>query len=745
MSSSRSVVHCVSTQYAMAGVVDPANWQDNRGGSNKNFFMNIVRELPKHGHEVLAFGPFPRRVRLHDVEWCPLRELDRHGKPDVLWACYDVMPLLHRHGMLRIGSHHTYKIDRCQWEFVDVNTAPSQSAVDELRRRYAPHSEWEVQPNAVEDDLLPWRPVPGRVIYHTSQDRGLRLLLRVWPEIRARVPGATLHIIAGLHPRDYRPMKGTEEFVDAVRLRELQANFDAAVAAGGVTHVQNVPRAHVLRELQEASCFAFPVSSGYACETFSVSAMECCRMGIPVVMAPQDALESIYRGSVLLTPAPADDHLDAFADGVVQVLTDPVVAARLSASGKKLAEPYTYANAGKALSDIICARTGFVPRLAAGVVVTEETPEVRAEAARPKVVREGGKRIAFLLDPRDCGRPINPERILTDARGLTGTDVTSFQLAVEMGRRGHDVTWFTNLTHDHEGRGIRFARYEHWEREESAQRWDAAVATLSPRPLAIAKDAGLRVLNEQVNDFANWPGWEKYVDVVTALSKAHEAQLRKHTTFDNWRTLPNGVDPSVFHEGDRNNRKMVWASSPDRGLHWLLELFPRLKKAVPDVTLDVLYMYLAGMANETGEVANRYRYMNTALTKLSGHGVHFHGSVSRQRVVEAFSTSRVLAYTCHPDGPFTEGFSCTTLEAAVAGCLPVIVGADALAEIYGAHVPCVPAPYPAHKQEYFDLLVRALTDDDFYFAQQAEAKKLADLYSWKAVGDRLEAILGFAS
>ena len=741
---SESIVHCVSTQYAMPDQVDPSNWQDNRGGSNKNFFMNVVRELAKHGHRVRAFGNFRQRVLLDDVEWCPIGELDRHGKPSVMWACYDVMPLLGRHGMLRIGSHHTFKIDSAAWEFIDVNTAPSRWAVDELRRRYAPHSEWEVQPNAVEEDLLPWRPVPGRVLYHTSQDRGLRLLLKVWPEIRARVPGATLHVVASLHDRGYRYPRGTEQCVDAVRLRELWENLDAAVAAGGVTHQQNVPRATVLRELQEASCFAFPVSTGYACETFSVSAMECCRMGIPVVMAPQDALESIYRGSVLMTPAPADEHLEEFADAVVQVLRDPVVAARWSEKGRKLAEPYTYANAGKALSDIICEHTKFVARSPAVEAPEVVATEAIAEALRPKVLRQGGRRLAFLLDPQDCGRPINPEKILSDPRGLTGTDVTSFQLAVEMGRRGHDVTWFTNLTHDHEGRGIRFARYERWEGGEAADRWDAAVATLSPRPLALAKETGLRVLNEQVNDFANWKGWERYVDVATALSKAHEAQLRKHTDFDNWRILGNGVDPAIYREGDRRNRKMVWASSPDRGLHWLLELFPRLRKVVPDVTLDVLYLYQAAAASGTGEVANRYRYMNAALEKLQGKGVRFHGSVSRRRVADAFCSSRVLAYPCHPDGPFTEGFSCTILEAAVAGCLPVIVGADALQEIYGEHVPCVPDPYPRHKDEYFDVLVRALTDDSFYYAAQAKAKALADVHNWKAVGDRLEAILGIA-
>lgn len=728
------IVHCYATRWATAGDLDPENWVDTRGGSNKNFFMNIVKELPKHGHHVRAFSTFPRAVSLHGVEYYPLQKMEAFGTPDVMWACYDTTPLKGRTGCLRIGSHHTYKIDWAPWPDIDINTIPSQAALDYLKPKYAPRSRWFVQPNAVEGDLLPRAPVPGRVIFHTSWSRGLHVLARIWPRIRAAVPDATLHVISTLPPRE-APLWGPvdlTQLVDWTRHREFWPAWDAARAAGGVVHMQNVPRAKVLQELAEASVFAFPCTTVYPVETFSVSTMECCKMGIPVVLAPEDALESIYKGRVLMTPSPVTEYEHDFAEAVIQVLRDPAMAERYSELGKELAAPYTYANAGKALSDIIHA--GMEPETPAPPV-----PEIRMQHTG---IAPSAKKLAFLLDPSDCGRLIDPERIEHDPRGLTGTDVTSYHLALEMARRGHDVTWYANLTSNHEAHGLKYARWERWD-IESKRDWHAAVATINPWGLEKAAPGTLRVLNQQVNDFTKFPGWENYTDICTALSRTHQKQLLKFTDFANWEILPNGCDPSEYTEGSRDNHRIVWASSPDRGLHWLLELFPNLRKRVPDAELHVYYMYFPEAENGTGETANRYKYMNRALERLEKKGVTFHGQVSRKEIAKAFCESRVLAYTCHPTG-FTEGFSCTTLEAAVSGCLPVICGDDALTEIYGEYVPTTPPPYPDNREHYFANLVKYLTDDDAYRVAQARAKEMAATHNWQVIGDKLERILKLA-
>jgi glycosyltransferase involved in cell wall biosynthesis len=255
----------------------------------------------------------------------------------------------------------------------------------------------------------------------------------------------------------------------------------------------------------------------------------------------------------------------------------------------------------------------------------------------------------------------------------------------------------------------------------------------------------LRVFNQQVNDFGYCRGWEQCTDIVTALAEAHKKHLSQFTSFQNWKILPNGCDPSVFHEGKRDNKRLVFASSPDRGLHWLLELFPRLKKRVPDVEAHIYYNFqdnavqIYTQLNEH-EMANRFKYINLALAKLKDHGVFHHKNVSRQEIAKVFSESRILAYTCDPVR-FTEGFSCTTLEGAVSGCLPVICGSDALGEIYGNFVPTTPPPYKDHRDHYFENLLKYLLDDEAYKQAQTKAKEMGKTHNWGAVAKHLQAIL----
>ena len=354
------------------------------------------------------------------------------------------------------------------------------------------------------------------------------------------------------------------------------------------------------------------------------------------------------------------------------------------------------------------------------------------------------KKLAFLLEPWVDAARIDPTAIFTDPRGLTGSEMTCVMQAIEMAKRGYDVTMYSYFTSDAEVMGVKFARWDRWA-AEAGKDWYAAFATIYPRGLQHLGPGTLRVFNQQVNDFSYCVGWEAYTDIVTALSGSHKHHLTQFTHFQNWRILPNGCDPSAFHDGAKKNHKLVFASSADRGLHWLLELFPRLKKRVPDAELHIYYTFrdrgeeLYASIGEH-EMANRFKYMKMALAKLKDHGVFHHRSVSRREIANVFSEGRILAYTCDPVR-FTEGFSCTTLEAAVAGCLPVICGTDALGELYGGFVPTVPPPYTDHRSEYFDLLIRYLTDDAAYDSARARAKKLGEMYNWSAVGERLRFIL----
>jgi glycosyltransferase involved in cell wall biosynthesis len=745
-----SLVHALLTSYAASGqiidVLDPLG--DSFCGGGRAAFLGLVQELPKFGHEVHAFSTFKEKVRKDGVTYIPIDQynddLRSNGVPNVLWATYDTRPLSGRHGMLRIASHHTYRIDciGAPWEYIDINTIPSQAALDFLKPYCAPWSDWRILPNSI-GDVPEWKPVSGRVVYHTSATRGLHILLHAWPEIKARVPHATLHVISDYAGwmNNLLTKLGVENSEDGRRARLIQEGFVLARKAGGVEHFANLSRAQLHHELSQASMFAFPCTPLSPCETFSASVMECCKIGIPVVLAPSDALESIYRHHVLMTPAPVEKYTRDFIDGVVQMLKDQDVANYYSQKGKELASGFTFERGGKVLNDMICQNTGFVPNIRT-VNVTSKTPETKIISAPTS-----HKKIAFLLDPWACTRPLNPETLFTDPRGLTGSEITNLMHAIEMSKHGHDVTMYSNFTHNHQGHGIHFVKWDRWG-ADAKHDWYAAVATIHPGGLEYMNNGPLKIFNQQVNDFGYCVGWEQYVDKVTALSHAHQRHLLQSSSFKDWTVLPNGCDPSVYYEFPRNNRKMVYASSPDRGLHWLLELFPRLKKRVSDAECHVYYHLQDGVIDTyerigEKELANRYRYIEKTIDKMKDHGVVHHKSVSRRQMVKVLSESRILAYTCDPVR-FTEGFSCTTLEAAVSGCLPVICGTDALSEIYGDFCPVTPAPYKDNKNHYFENLIKYLTDDDAYKVAQKRAKEMAKTHSWSEVSKQLRSLMSLA-
>jgi hypothetical protein len=81
--------------------------------------------------------------------------------------------------------------------------------------------------------------------------------------------------------------------------------------------------------------------------------MECLKMGMPVVLSPQDALRSLYTNAAILTPEPAENHMSFFTDAVVGVLQRHLEDAYRSSVGKSLAERHTYENAAESLERII--------------------------------------------------------------------------------------------------------------------------------------------------------------------------------------------------------------------------------------------------------------------------------------------------------------------------------------------------------------------------------------------------------
>ena len=349
-------------------------------------------------------------------------------------------------------------------------------------------------------------------------------------------------------------------------------------------------------------------------------------------------------------------------------------------------------------------------------------------------------KMCFLYGAFSLGnRPIDFKNLMASPRGLTGSEVSCIMLCREMKIRGHDAQFFFGVLPPPE------------------TEWDVAYAWIEPDLLRGVK-ARVRIVNQQVNDWSYCqPGYDKYVDIYTSPSKTHRDYLlglcdeccdpRK------WRVLPNGCDPSQYDVSRKVPGRVIYASSPDRGLHLLLEAWPEIKRRVPHAHLRVFYemnehlktfgqqeLFIIRDQIERGltEIGYRIRYIQRALELYKRFDVENVGSVSRQQMALEMSEASVLAYPCDTIR-FTEGFSVTTLEACAAGAIPVVRGVDALPEIYGE------LPYFVPKDARFsDKVVAALTDEHPEHAR-AVGYRIAQRYTWPSLAEKLEEIIREAS
>jgi glycosyltransferase involved in cell wall biosynthesis len=367
----RPILHMVLSKDGVVGMggppIDPEHPFDTTGGGGSRVgFMGLARAMATH-RRVIAYSYFSKEGRFAGIEHRQIEKFDPGSfsrndlgssvsrpesfqSSDAVLAYYDTRPLaaVPAGTAKRVASHHSYKSFIESHNLSDIDVAPSIHAMQYLRRHYLPQGNWSVMPNGVGERPVTRNPVPGRIIHHASPDRGLHLLVEAFPEILKRVPHATLHVVGWVHEWTTGSIRSG---LHRDRAERLQRAIE--MCPSGLTILGSLPFSDLMRELGEASVFAFPCDLLGMCETFSISVMECCKIGLPVVLSPADALESVYRGTVAMVPSPAEEHMDEFVDEVVRVLTRDDYRQELSDRGRRLAQEFTFEREAEVLATLL--------------------------------------------------------------------------------------------------------------------------------------------------------------------------------------------------------------------------------------------------------------------------------------------------------------------------------------------------------------------------------------------------------
>lgn len=289
--------------------------------------------------------------------------------------------------------------------------------------------------------------------------------------------------------------------------------------------------------------------------------------------------------------------------------------------------------------------------------------------------------------------------------GIGGSETAAVMLSEALARRGHEVTIVGRV---HEGtyfpaRSNRSGRvlYEAYNPNSSrVYQCDAFVSSREPEVLDKI-DVRCRVSALWLHDAtmsSDLTSCSRSYDTIFCLSN-----WAKRSYMHQFPDLPaeklvvtrNGIDPSRFlrpgetldnlqlvsKEGRES--RMIYSSSPDRGLKRLLDLWPRIRSAVPDANLGVFYgldnARLA--AQQSGHTTDSDAYLQAAYLvcraeSMEADGVHYFGRVGQTELAQAFLESSLWVYPTH----FEETSCITAMEAQAAAAYPLTSAVGALPE-----------------------------------------------------------------
>lgn len=281
---------------------------------------------------------------------------------------------------------------------------------------------------------------------------------------------------------------------------------------------------------------------------------------------------------------------------------------------------------------------------------------------------------------------------LTVRRGfLGGSETAVTYLAEALARAGHEVTVFTEKVVRPEYNNSVICRYKGvtWRDSQEYHQelsFDAVFYWRCPGLLATmpewASAKHQKVL--WLHDCAHKTGALGYdkADTVLALSVSHARALEELDGYAGlYQLVANGLDPAAFPPlGDvsRDSHRAVYASSPDRGLERLLEMWPAIRAQVPDAKLDIYYDWKHAK-EKLPELVSR---LEAHLTALLDQGVTYYGGVPQAELHKALRGAGVWPYPT--SGP-AETFCILATSAMASGCWPVVPNAGALAETLGEY------------------------------------------------------------
>lgn len=317
-------------------------------GGSETVVGNLAKEFAKLGHKVQLYGQHRSQIQygvnLHPYE---------HFQPA---TPYDLLIISRNLDIItdQIMAKKVYAVAHDIWFQSNLKADPKMNTV-QLKKidKYIALSPWhkqflashhqnipqeklEVIPNYFdvtryhEDINKPIEKVPDRLIYASSLDRGLLVLLHCYPWIKQQIPELSLRILYGVDGWEKTiKSRGTEQDKSHYeRVMKLMKDLKPQ----GVEYVGKVNQIQLAEEFKAASLWAHPT---FFSETFCLTALEAFASKTPVITTNLAALTTtVGEGGILLNGDPTStEYCQSFVQNVINVLKDKNLSDALVGKG----------------------------------------------------------------------------------------------------------------------------------------------------------------------------------------------------------------------------------------------------------------------------------------------------------------------------------------------------------------------------------------------------------------------------
>lgn len=271
-----------------------------------------------------------------------------------------------------------------------------------------------------------------------------------------------------------------------------------------------------------------------------------------------------------------------------------------------------------------------------------------------------------------------------DTKGIGGSETSHIEMAWRLAARGHEVISYAPVPWEGQevgnvrwDRNVKWMHYSHANFEEKAlwiiYRTPAIMDKFGP--IDAEQPRWLICQDVTYADF-NTERIAKFDKIVT-LCGDHSAYISgvEGTAGKIWQSS-NGIKAAAMRAVERgttstrNPKKLIYASSPDRGLLTLLKIFKKARDLDNELELHVFYGFdnIDKLTKGDAPWKDEMLRMRGRLEKhFEQPGVFWRGRVGQQELWAEYLSAGIW---CYPS-EFTETSCITSMEAQALGCIPI--------------------------------------------------------------------------